>query len=124
MTNLFAVLEKTISIFITDVGDNDLYLPNQYNAGLLYISKVKERMRSLGVSESVIGQYFDIEDAGDLYQNKKPIKIHLIQPENNLGGGPGGLVFDPAEMKNMLLQGQLALQSYVAGINTGDVDWA
>ncbi|MCH5596417.1 hypothetical protein [Niabella ginsengisoli] len=80
-------------------------------------------MRSLGVSESVIGQYFDIEDAGDLYQNKKPIKIHLIQPENNLGGGPGGLVFDPAEMKNMLLQGQLALQSYVAGINTGDVDW-
>lgn len=121
--NLFAVLEKTISIFITDVGDNDLYLPSQYNAGLRYIDQVKQKMKSMGVADELIHQYFSVADPGGSYQNKQPLKLHWLQPETDLGGGPGGLVFNPAEMKDMLVRGQLALQSYVANLQPGTVGW-
>lgn len=123
LTSLFSVLEKAIAIFITDVGANDLYQPLHYNRGLTYISQVKQKMRSLGVTDDEIKNYFDVDNVPGAYQNKEPLKIHLIQPEDDLGGGPGGLVFNPAEMKGMVLKGQLALQSYVAHLNSDEIDW-
>ncbi|WP_346237723.1 patatin-like phospholipase family protein [Niabella insulamsoli] len=124
LNNLFAVLQKTISIFITDVGDNDLNIPNMYNEALLYISGVKQKMRKAGVSDALIDEYFVIGQPGNRFRGKEPVKIHIIQPEENLGGGPGGLVFHPDEMKDMLLKGQLALQTFVAHLNKEDIDWA
>ncbi|MFT4094936.1 MAG: patatin-like phospholipase family protein [Niabella sp.] len=122
--NLFGVLEQTIAIFISDVGANDLYTPQQYNEGLSYIQKVKDKMKALGVSEQDIKNYFTLDGIPGRYQDKQPVKIHILQPENSLGGGPGGLVFNPAEMKAMMLQGQLVLQSYVTKLTAGEVDWA
>lgn len=121
---LFKVLEQTIAVFITDVGDNDLYVPSLYNEGLVYIQKVKEKMKASGISDANIAQFFTVSGQPGRYQNKLPLKLHLIQPETDLGGGPGGLVFSPAEMKGMLLKGQLALQAYVASLRPGDTDWA
>ncbi len=123
-TSLFSILEKAIAIFITDVAANDLYGPLLYNRGLSYISKVKDKMKSLGVTGEDIEAYFNVDPVPDAYQNKEPLKIHLIQPEDDLGGGPGGLVFNPTEMKSMVLKGQLALQSYVAHLNKDEIDWA
>ncbi len=123
-TNLFGILEQTIATFITDVSDNDLYISKLYNEGLQYIQKVKDKMKTLGVTDADIEKYFLVENGNSAYQNKKPYKVHLIQPENSLGGGPGGLVFDPEEMKGMIVKGQQALQSYVASLNSDDIDWA
>lgn len=123
-TNLFGILEQTVATFITDVSDNDLYYCNMYNKGLTYIKKVKDKMKAAGVSDADIKNYFNIDPTPGIYQNRNPLKIHLIQPEGNLGGGPGGLIFDPTEMKGMIAKGQLALQSYVASLHSGDVDWA
>ncbi len=122
-TSLFSILEKTISIFITDVAANDMYGPLQYSRGLSYISQVKQKMKSMGVADADIENYFNVDELPGTYQNKEPLKIHLIQPEDDLGGGPGGLVFNPPEMQGMVLKGQLALQSYVAHLNSNDVDW-
>lgn len=122
-TSLFSILEKAIAIFITDVAANDLYGPLLYNRGLSYISKVKQKMKSLGIADDDIKEYFDVDEVPGGYKNKEPLKIHLIQPEDDLGGGPGGLVFNPSEMSEMLLKGQLALQSYVAHLNSNEVDW-
>lgn len=123
-TSLFGILEKAIDIFITDVAANDLYGPLRYNRGLYYIKQVKQKMKLMGVVDDDIEKYFNVDEVAGDYQNKEPLKIHLIQPEDDLGGGPGGLVFNPTEMKGMLLKGQLALQSYVAHLNKEEVDWA
>ena len=123
-SDLFSVLEQTIAMFITDVAANDIYQPRQYNEALTYIQKVKEKMRSAGIPETDIEKYFTVDNIPGSYQNKKPLKIHMIQPEDNLGGGPGGLVFDPIEMKGMVAKGQMALQSYVANLTPGDIHWA
>ncbi|HMR82588.1 MAG TPA: patatin-like phospholipase family protein [Niabella sp.] len=123
-SDLFSVLEQTIAMFITDVAANDIYLPRKYNEALTYIQKVKEKMKSAGIPETDIEKYFTVDNIPGSYQNKKPLKIHIIQPEDNLGGGPGGLVFDPIEMKGMVAKGQMALQSYVANLTPGDIHWA
>ena len=123
-SDLFGILEQTIAMFITDVAANDIYLPRKYNEALTYIQKVKEKMSASGIADNDIEKYFTVDNTPGSYQNKKPLKIHMIQPQDNLGGGPGGLVFDPEEMKGMLVKGQMALQSYVANLNPGDVSWA
>ncbi len=122
--NLLSVLEQTVAVFITDVSANDLYLPTLYNKGLVYIQKVKDKMKASGMSKAEVEQFFIIDSQPGPYQQKPPLKIHLIQPDTDLGGGPGGLVFNPSEMKHMLLKGQLALQAYVANLVPGDTDWA
>jgi NTE family protein len=123
-TDIFSVLQQTIDMFITDVSENDLLLPFQYNAALKYIQSVKNNMKDLGVSEADINKYFTLSDLTNRFQNRPPLKIHVIQPENPLGGGPGGLDFNPTEMMDMLANGRLALQSYVAQLPPDSVDWA
>lgn len=122
--DLFSILQQTIELFITDVSENDLLLPLQYNAALKYIWEVKQNMRRLGVAGQDIQKYFTLSNGSNPFENREPLKIHVIQPASPLGGGPGGLDFNPAEMKDMLANGRLALQSYVAHLKPGDVDWA
>ena len=47
---LFPILEQTISIFITDVGKNDLIIPQLDNEALTYIDAVKKKMKREGVA--------------------------------------------------------------------------
>ncbi len=121
---IFPILEQTIAMFITDVGDNDLYVPFQYNEALKYIKAVKNNMRDLGVSQANVDKYFTVPDGNSVFQNRDPLKIHVIQPDEPLGGGPGGLDFNPIEMRQMMANGKLALQAYVATLHPADVGWA
>ncbi|MFV0607488.1 MAG: patatin-like phospholipase family protein [Niabella sp.] len=122
--SIFPVLQQTLAMFITDVGDNDVYLPYQYNEGLKYIKAVKKKMEANGVSKSAIDSYFTLPDTKNVFQNREPFKIHIIQPDQPLGGGPGGLDFNPIEMREMVVSGKMALQAYVANLPPGDVGWA
>lgn len=121
---LFPILEQTIAIFTADVGKNDLVIPFQYNEALKYIDAVKNKMKREGFSADEVSRLFTIRGKESPWEDKVPLKIHIIQPETPLGGGPGGLEFVPAEMKKMLAKGQVAVDEYVASLKPGEVDWA
>jgi NTE family protein len=112
---VFPILERTIEIFSEDVSWNDIKIPRIYNTSLRYIAAVKQKMKDAGISQTDIDSFFNIP----LYETltgKKPIKIHHIFPDTPLGGGPGGLVFDPQQMKGMLQIGENKMQAYLAAL--------
>ena len=110
--NAMDILKQTVDIFIRDVGENDLKGPWTYNRALRYLSAVRSRLDERGISGATIDHAFDVP--GDPFAGKKPLRIHLIRPDSALGGGPGGLVFDPPEMRAMFLRGELAVSTYLA----------
>ncbi len=124
LKTLFPILEQTISIFTADVSKNDLVIPLLYNEAITYIDAVKRKMKREGVSAEDIEKYFFIRGRENPFEDKIPLKIHIIKPSKPLGGGAGGLVFDPAEMKGMMAVGQLQAENYIASLSPGDVDWA
>ena len=121
---MFPILSQTMDIFLTDVADNDLIIPFQYNDALRYIDAVKKKMQNEGISLDDISRYFNVAGIENPFENKVPLLIHIIQSESPLGGGPGGLDFIPAEMKGMLAKGEMTAENFVASLNPGDVDWA
>ncbi len=123
-TTMFPILEQTIAIFTTDVGKNDLIIPFQYNDALKYIDAVKKKMKREGLAMDDINRYFTIQGKESPFEDKVPLKIHIIQPETALGGGTGGLEFIPADMKKMLAKGVAAAGDFVASLKPGEVDWA
>ncbi|HEX7754416.1 MAG TPA: patatin-like phospholipase family protein, partial [Niabella sp.] len=123
--DLFSILLQTVDIFITDVSTNDLYGPKQFINFINYINEAKSTIKNAGVTAQTIKNYFSSQDPA--YKNlleRASIKWHIIQPDHPLGGGPGGLEFDPLEMKNMLTIGATTAAAYVASLKTGEVDWA
>ena len=123
-TSLFPILQKTIDIFIEDVAKNDLVVPYQYNEALEYISAVKKKMKNSGISDAAVDDYFSIPGMESPYQGKVPLKLYTIRPKAPLGGGPGGLTFDPVVMTQMLNKGVTATDEFIAGLSPGDVTWA
>ena len=120
--NLFSLMQRTIDIFMTDVGKNDLVIPNLFNDGLQYIDAVKRKMSADGISANDVNRYFDV--GGSPYNGKVPLKLFTIRPDSPLGGGPGGLVFDSAEMKDMLAKGLGSANAFSGRLTPGDVTWA
>ncbi len=121
---LFPILERTISIFTTDVSKNDLVIPFLYNEAITYIDAVKKKMKRAGVSNEDIQNWFHIRGRENPFEDKIPLKIHIIKPSKPLGGGAGGLIFDPVEMKGMLAIGERQAKNFIASLSPGDVDWA
>lgn len=103
-TSTFDILEQTIGWFTNDVAVNDVQIPLLYNRALQYIDAVKKKMKDAGVPQKEIDAYFDVPGSNP-FLGKQELTIHLIRPDAPLGGGMGGLVFDPAEMKGMLAKG-------------------
>ncbi len=122
-TNLLDILGETVDILTSEVGKNDLTITDQYAAGLKYIAGVKMKMLARGVPQTTIDQYFTLQEP-NIFQNKKAIKIFKIRPKQFLGGGPGGLKFDPTEMKKMLAMGQSVFSDFAANLPPGDITWA
>jgi NTE family protein len=118
--NLFQLLERTIDIFSTDVGKNDLLIPDQYNEALNYIDTVKVKMKADGIADSKLQQYFTTPGVENPFSGKVPLKIYIIRPDDPLNGGPGGLIFDPAEMKNMVAVGRQIFNDFIAGLTPED----
>lgn len=121
---IFPILQQTIDIFTEDVGKNDLIIPNQFNEALEYIDAVKRKMKRAGIDDVSIEDYFTIRGKENPYENKQPLKFFTFRPPSPLGGGPGGLTFDPVEMKQMLATGQQAGSDFIASLNPGDITWA
>ena len=123
-SDLFGLLQKTIDIFMDDVGKNDLIIPGQYNEALEYIDAVKKKMKSSGLSSETINGFFKISGRENPYEDKLPIRLFTFRPDSPLGGGPGGLTFDPQEMKEMVLKGETSANNFIASLNPGDITWA
>jgi len=122
--DIYSILEKTISIFTDDVSKNDLVIPSQYNEALKYIDSVKRKMRRAGISNEKVKEFFTTSRTPNPFQDKVPLTIHVIRPEQPLGGGQGGLDFVPAEMTAMLNKGEEAMQHYIAKLEAEGSGWA
>ena len=121
---LFSLLERTIDIFTEDVGKNDLTIPNQYNEALKYIDAVKRKMINDGISRDDVNRYFTIRGRESPYEDKVPLKLFTIRPQDPIGGGPGGLTFDMAEMKVMLAKGVAGANIFNDSLSDSDITWA
>ncbi len=111
------ILMRTLDIFIYDVGVNDLTVPGMFNNALGYLQQVRQNMRDAGMSEPEIDRLLEVP--GSPYSNRRKVNLHIIRPDGPLGGGPGGLNFDPEEMKGMLAKGKQEMNTYIAGLPPG-----
>lgn len=111
--DLFSILQETLDLFISDEAGNSRILPNLYNEGLRYIDSVKQKIQRQGVPRSTIDEWFDTGMPDNPYYNKKPVRLHIIRPDESLGGGPDGLNFDPALMREMLVKGEQKASAYL-----------
>ncbi|MBS1730892.1 MAG: patatin-like phospholipase family protein [Bacteroidetes bacterium] len=121
-TNLMSILGETVDILTSSVGKTDVAITDQYAAALKYIDDVKTKMKMAGIDENDIKNYFTLPTA-NIFQDKEPIKIFKIRPDDYLGGGPGGLTFDPSEMQGMMAKGITAFNQFAANLPSGDVTW-
>jgi NTE family protein len=122
LKDLFSILERSIDIFSTDIGKNDLLIPGQYNEALKYIDAVKRKMIGEGVAKEDVNRYFDINN--NPFSDKKPLRLFTIRPSEPLGGGPGGLTFDSAEMKGMIRKGIDSANLFKNGLDPDEISWA
>jgi predicted acylesterase/phospholipase RssA len=122
-TSLFPILQRTIAMFSEDVEKNDLFIPQQLAKALRYINSVKQKMKADGIPQNKIDEYFNVDGPANAFESKEQVRLFLIRPEQPLGGGPGGLVFDPVEMRSMVETGQGAAQAFVAKLDANDVTW-
>ncbi len=121
---IFPILQQTIDIFTEDVGKNDLIIPTQYNEALEYIDAVKRKIKRSGIDAAQVDEFFRVKGRDNPYEDKVPLKLFSFRPEKPLGGGPGGLNFDIAEMKRMLASGQKVGDNFIASLNPSDITWA
>ena len=124
LTDLFSILRRAIDIFTDDVGKNDLIIPKLYNDALVYIDAVKKKMTTAGISATQVKEYFEVSGLENPFEDKTALKMYIIRPAEPLGGGPGGLTFDPVAMQEMINKGQAAANDFIAGIPAADITWA
>ncbi len=122
-TTLFPILERTLSMMIQDVQKNDVYIPEQFARALEYIQAVKAKMKADGVPQNKIDHYFNIEGSSNPLEAGNRVKIYIMRPPKALGGGPGGLVFDPGEMSQMVAIGTGVANDFAANFPPGDQTW-
>lgn len=116
-TSVPDILMRTIEIFTEDVGENDSVIPLLYNKALNYMDAVRANMKQHGIPENKIEELLTVP--GNPFSNKRSVNLHIIRPDGYLGGGPGGLTFDPAEMKGMVAKGVNSMNQYIAGLDPG-----
>lgn len=107
----FEILQQTMDWFTMDVAVNDLRMPKYVNRSLQYLKAVKAKMKEAGLKNKEIEAFFDIP-FDNPFLGKTDLKLHIIRPEKPLNGGPGGLTFDPSEMKKMVAYGEETARKY------------
>lgn len=120
--DLLGILGVTIDILTSEVGRDDIELSDSFANALQYISDVKSRLREDGVPERLIEQYFNVP-GNEIYEHHKNVKIIKIRPDSSLGGGLGGLNFNPVEMRRMLEKGMNTFSSFAANLKPEEVSW-
>ncbi len=107
----FEILQQTMDWFTMDVAVNDLRMPKFVNRSLEYLKAVKTKMKEAGLKPKEIESFFNIP-FDNPFLGKTDLKLHIIRPEKPLNGGPGGLTFDPPEMKKMVAYGEEIARKY------------
>ncbi|MGN7721097.1 patatin-like phospholipase family protein [Chitinophaga sp. 22620] len=107
----FEILQQTMDWFTMDVAVNDLRMPKYINRSLEYLKAVKTKMKEAGLKPKEIDSFFNIP-FDNPFLGKTDLKLHIIRPEKPLNGGPGGLTFDPPEMKKMVAYGEEIARKY------------
>jgi hypothetical protein len=110
-------------MFSEDVEKNDIVIPQLYAKAINYIGAVKQKMLDDGLPQNKVDEYFKIDGNKNLLESGEAIKLYIIRPEASLGGGPGGLVFNPVEMTNMVNTGKGAAQNFIAKLDPQEVTW-
>ena len=86
--------------------------------------KIMQKMKREGYSQTDIDRLFSIRGRENPYEEKRPLNIFLIRPSTPLGGGPGGLNFEPVEMREMLTAGQQEAGQFIAALDITKSPWA
>ncbi|MBD2752889.1 patatin-like phospholipase family protein [Spirosoma validum] len=116
-TDLISVLQRTIDIFSDDVNLNDVRVPDIVSRGTDYFLAVREAMVEAGLPDSQINRILNPPNHANPFQGLAASRIHIIRPKLPLGGGPGGLRFDPVEMKSMFDRGEADARSYFSTLD-------
>jgi NTE family protein len=115
----FGILETAIDWFTVDVGLSDVRIPELINRGVNRIADAKRNLLQHGVAQAVVDACF-VEPPGDPFAGRSVRNIHVLRPDAPLGGGPGGLMFDPVEMTGMLHKGFQVAERYFGPPVPGD----
>lgn len=116
-TDLINVLQRTIDIFSDDVSLNDVRVPDLASRGTNYFLAVRDAMVAAGLSTSQINKILNPPNQTNPFKDRSASRIHIIRPKLPLGGGPGGLRFDPVEMKSMFDRGEADAKSYFSELD-------
>ncbi|MBO0929647.1 patatin-like phospholipase family protein [Fibrella aquatilis] len=110
--DLIGVLQRTIDIFSEDVSLNDVRLPDILSRGTNYVLAVRQAMVAAGLPSAQIDSLLNPPRQPNPFANRVASKLHIIRPKLPLGGGPGGLRFDPLEMQGMMARGEADAAAY------------
>ncbi|GAB4024664.1 patatin-like phospholipase family protein [Spirosoma koreense] len=110
--DLIGVLQRTIDIFSDDVNLNDVRVPDILSRGTNYFLAVRDGMVAAGIPAATIETILDPPQQPNPFADRIASHLHIIRPKTPLGGGPGGLRFDPDEMKGMLARGEADAAAY------------
>ena len=77
-----------------------------------------------GMCADEVKNLFNIRGRESPWEEIVTIKISIIRPDAPLGGGPGGLSFDPVAMREMIKKGQAGADNFIASLDPGDITWA
>ncbi|MBO0935999.1 patatin-like phospholipase family protein [Fibrella sp. HMF5335] len=110
--DLIGVLQRTIDIFSEDVSLNDVRVPDILSRGANYVLAVRQAMVTAGLPTAQIDKLLNPPRQPNPFANRLASRIHIIRPKLPLGGGPGGLRFDPVEMQGMMAKGEVDAAAY------------
>jgi len=108
-TKIIDILGRTIDLLDTEVGSNDYYGAQEYNAMLQMIANAG----ALGVSRTQLLKNIPDEIRKRL-ADKRPVPVVLIAPKDHFD--LDSLDFDPAEMRKLMDQGVTAAKAALDGV--------
>ena len=108
-TKIIEILGRTIDLLDTEVGSNDYYGAQQYNAMLQMIANAD----AVGMSKAQL-----LKDVPDEIRkrlaDKRPVPVVLIAPKDHLD--LDSLDFDPIQMRKLMEQGVTTAKAALDGV--------
>ena len=115
----FSILERTLDMLSEDVSHNDYRVPRLYRDANLYIDQVVAKLVELNVSQADIDSAFQVQNSP--FSNRPLRQIHEIRPLAKLEkAGPGGLIFNPVDMQEMLQMGRDRAEDFFNNLNASN----
>lgn len=105
--SLLGILADTIGLFGREVMKNDVRTVLRINEGLAYLGGLRQRVQDrFGLTDDETRDLFDVPNTPNPFGDKRPVTIHLIQPETKAEVPLSALDFDREEMRRMVERGR------------------